>query len=67
MSLGAVQKMVSEKIWMKCREKKHFSPIFLLAIFLAMPQLHVTERQEEARDKLSPVAQAFKQLAWKCM
>ena len=35
-----------EKLWAKCEERKHFSPIFSLAVFWAMPQL--AERLEEA-------------------
>ena len=40
------KKTASEKIWAKCEERKHFSPIFSLAVFWAMPRL--AERLEEA-------------------
>ena len=46
LSWGAARKTASEKIWAKCEERKHFSPMFSLAVFWAMPQL--AERLEEA-------------------
>ena len=33
LSWGAARKTASEKIWAKCEERKHFSPIFSLAVF----------------------------------